>query len=177
MKVLIASKNLGKIEGAEIAFSTYFNDVEVIGYDIKSDVSEQPLNEEIYQGAYNRVDNLIKYANLNELKADYYIAVESGLTNLLGKWSVVSVAIIKDKDSQIGFGTSAAYPIPEKYIEDILNTQMSTVMQQVFKDRNIRVYNGVIHHISHGKFNRVELNKQAFMMALTNFINADLWSD
>lgn len=36
----------------------YFNDVEIEGIPVESDVPDQPVNKEIYEGAKNRVRNL-----------------------------------------------------------------------------------------------------------------------
>ena len=55
MKVLIATKNQGKIEGAKRALLNYFDNIEIDGIPVESNVSEQPVNEEIYNGAKNRV--------------------------------------------------------------------------------------------------------------------------
>ena len=62
MKVLIATKNQGKIEGAKRALENYFNNVEIEGIPVNSDVPDQPVNKEIYIGAKNRVKNLKEYA-------------------------------------------------------------------------------------------------------------------
>ena len=40
MKVLIATKNQGKIEGARRALEHYFNDVEIKGIPVESDVPD-----------------------------------------------------------------------------------------------------------------------------------------
>ena len=45
MKVLIATKNQGKIEGAKKALEHYFKDVEIIGIPVESDVPDQPVNK------------------------------------------------------------------------------------------------------------------------------------
>ena len=58
MKALIATKNQGKIEGAKRALEHYFKDIEIKGIPVKSDVPDQPVNKEIYDGAKNRVRNL-----------------------------------------------------------------------------------------------------------------------
>ena len=67
MKILIGTKNQGKIEGAKQAFEKFYTNVEMIGIPVDSDVSDEPVNDEIYQGASNRVNNLIKYAKENNL--------------------------------------------------------------------------------------------------------------
>ncbi len=175
MKILVASKNEGKIEGVKLALAHYFGDFEIIAIEVNSDVSPQPFDEAIYQGASNRVDNLIIYAQAHQLKVDYYVAIEAGITDLLGNYCSISVAVIKDNEGNEGFGTSPGYKIPRQYIEKIKQSELSTVMSKVFNDHNIRVNNGVIHHLSRGLINRVELNKQATIMALTTFLNQELW--
>ena len=81
MKVLIGTKNPGKIEGAERALSKYFNNFELIGVKVESDVADQPVGIETYNGAVNRVNNLVKYAQENNVQADMFMSVESGLTS------------------------------------------------------------------------------------------------
>ena len=57
MKILMGTKNPGKIEGAKQAFEKYFDNVEIEGISVSSEVGDQPVNEEIFQGAKNRVKN------------------------------------------------------------------------------------------------------------------------
>ena len=57
MKILIGTKNPGKIEGAREAFEKYFDNVEIEGISVNSEVGDQPINKEILQGAKNRVKN------------------------------------------------------------------------------------------------------------------------
>ena len=96
MKILMGTKNPGKIEGARQAFEKYFDSVEIEGISVESNVGAQPVNEEILQGAKNRIKNLKKYANTNNIKADFYIASEAGITNLLGEWIDINAVIIED---------------------------------------------------------------------------------
>ena len=55
MKILMGTKNPGKIEGARQAFEKYFDNIEIEGIPVSSNVGDQPINEEIFQGAKNRV--------------------------------------------------------------------------------------------------------------------------
>ncbi len=177
MKVLIGTKNAGKIEGAKQALERYYNDIEIIGVDVSSDVNEQPLNEEIYIGARNRVDNLIKYALENNIDATYFLGIESGITNLLGKWVIINVAVVKDKNGYESFGTSAGYPVPEKYVNDILDTDLGKVMDKIFKQSDLRSGKGGISFLTKNEITRIDLTRDAFIMALTQFINEEVWSD
>lgn len=109
MKALIGTKNEGKLKGAKEAFEKYFEDVKIDMIDVKSNVADEPINDEIYKGAKNRVENLIKYAKENNIMVDYFLGIESGITNVLGKWIIINVAVIKDKDGYESIGTSSRF--------------------------------------------------------------------
>lgn len=172
MKVLIATKNAGKIEGAKRALSHYFSDVEIEGLPVESNVGEQPVNNDIYNGAKNRVRNLKKYANDNNISADLYLSIESGINNSLGRWMITNIAVIEDNDTFESYGTSPSFPVPEKLVEDIINTDLSKVMDKIFeKDVERRNKGGGIQLLTHNKITRIDLTEMAFIMALTQYIN------
>lgn len=177
MKVLIGSKNPGKIAGAKEAFASFFEDVDVKGYAVSSNVADEPVNEDIYKGAKNRVDNLMKYAQDNNIEADYFLGIESGITNLLGKWVITNVAVIKSKDGYESWGTSPSFPVPKKYVERIIQSDLGILMDEIFNEHDLRSYKGGINFLTHDVISRIDLTKEAFIMALTQFINGNLWSD
>ncbi len=177
MKVLIGTTNPAKIEGAKQAFAEFFENVEVEGIKSPSNVPDQPVNNDIYLGALNRVNNLIAKANEENLEADYFVAIESGITNSLGKWEIVNVAVIKDKTGYESFGTSAGFPVPTKYVEEIINTDLGQVMDKIFNASDLRSKKGGINSLTHGTITRGDLTKHAFIMALTQFINDNIWHD
>ena len=94
MKILIGTKNPGKIEGAKQAFEKYFDNIEIKGIPVSSNVGDQPINEEILRGAKNRVKNLKEYAINNNIEADFYVSSEAGITNLLGEWIDINAVVI-----------------------------------------------------------------------------------
>lgn len=177
MKILIGTNNPGKIEGARQAFEKFYKDVEVIGIPVSSDVGDEPLNDEIYKGASNRVNNLIKYAKEKNVDADFFIGIESGITNKLGKWCIIQIAVIKDKTGYESFGTSSAFPVPEKYVDDIINTDLGIVMDKIFKGNGLKNGKGGIAHLTQNNITRYDFTREAFIMALTQFINGDIWKD
>lgn len=175
MKVLIASKNPAKIQGAKEAFEEYFEEVCVEGIPTNSDVPEQPVNQQIYEGATNRVKNLKKYAKENGIEADYYIAIESGITNQLGSWIIVNVACIEGKNGINSIGTSPGFPVPEKYVDEIIQKDLSVVMERLSKKKDLRFQAGGIGFLTHDVITRHDLTRDAFCMALTKFINGEMW--
>ena len=172
MKVLIATKNQGKIEGAKRALQNYFENIIIEGISVESGVSEQPVNDEIYNGAKNRVKNLKKYAQKNNIEADLYLSIESGITNSLGRWIITNIAIIEDNNNFESYGASPSFPVPDGLVQDIIDTELSQVMDKVFyKDEERHNNGGGIQLLTHNKITRIDLTEMAFIMALTKYIN------
>ena len=175
MKVLIGTTNPGKIYGAKSALEQYYEDVDIVGVKAPSEVSDQPVNDETYIGALNRVKNTIKYARENQIEADYYIAIESGLMQNFGKWYITNIAVIADNNENYSTGMSASFPVPEKYVESIKQNTLGNVMDSLFNETDLRSSTGGIGILTHEKITRIDLNKQAFTMALTQFVNGKTW--
>lgn len=176
MKVLIATKNQGKIEGAKKALLNYFDNVEIVGIPVESNVSEQPVNDDIYIGAKNRVKNLKEYAQVNNIDADLFLSIESGINNVLGRWMITNIAVIEDNNNFESYGTSPSFPVPDRLVKDIINTDLSQVMNKVFtKDDERHNRGGGIQLLTHDKFSRIDLTEMAFIMALTKYINDNKW--
>ena len=176
MKVLVATKNHGKIEGAKRALENYFDNVEIQGIPVESNVNEQPANDEIYNGAKNRVKNLKMYAKENNLVADLYLSIESGINNCLGRWMITNIAVIEDNNDFESYGTSPSFPVPDRLVQDVIDTDLSQVMNKIFeKDEERHNKGGGIQLLTHNKISRIDLTEIAFIMALTKYINDDNW--
>lgn len=174
---MIGTRNKGKIEGARRAFSKYFENVEVVGIPVESGVPEQPVDKDIYLGAKNRVERLVEYAKQEGIEADFYVAIESGITNMLGEWSIINLVAIRDKNGYDSWGNSAGFPVPNKYVKSIIDKTLGTVMDEIFEKNDLRSGVGGISYLTHDVVNRIDLTESAFVMALTQYINKDIWRD
>lgn len=176
MKVVIGTRNQGKIEGARKALENYFDNIEIQGIPVESNVSEQPVNNEIYIGAKNRVKNLKEYCKSNNIETDLYLSIESGINNSLGRWMITNIAVIEDNKDFESYGTSPSFPVPEKYVQDIIKTDLSEVMNSIFiKDDERHNKGGGIQLLTNNKISRIDLTETAFIMALTKYINGEIW--
>ncbi len=175
MKILIGTKNKGKVEAAKKAFSRFFDDVEVQGIAVESEVPEQPVNDEALQGAKNRVKNLKKYAKENNLDIDFYVAMESGITDKFGYWLNITTSYIEDKNGDSSVGLGPAYQIPDRYIDEVKEKELSYVLSKIFKTEEQKTPQGGIVYLTKGNVTRIDLAEYAFIMALTHFINGDVW--
>ena len=175
MKILMGTKNPGKIQGAREAFEKYFDNVEIEGIAVDSEVGDQPFDEEILQGAKNRVKNLKEYAKKNNIEADFYISSEAGITKLLGGWIDINLAVVENSEGIQSIGTSQGFPIPDKYIEEIKETELGKVMDKIFSGKELAKGKGGISYLTKDEISRIDLTRNAFIMALTKFINGDIW--
>jgi len=175
MKVLIGTKNKGKIEGAKRAFERFFENVEVVGVPAESDVPEQPINEETLLGAKNRVKNLKLYARDNNLLADMFVAIESGLSNQLGEWMISNIAVVENNEGVSSVAAGASFPVPERLVETIKQKGFGLVMDEIFDKEDLRSCGGGIQLLSHGAVSRIDITETAFVMALTKFVNGEIW--
>lgn len=177
MKILVGTGNKVKINAAKKAFEKFYDNVEAEGYDVESEVSEEPINEEAATGAKNRVKNIRKYAKEHNIKADFYAAAESGIIDYFGDWLNITITYIEDEKGNSGLGMSCGYPIPKKYIEEIKSTELQTVVDRIFNEKELGKNKGAVNIITHGEFTREGITEEAFIMALTKFINGPVWEE
>lgn len=176
MKVWVGTKNPAKIQGAKEALSYYFKDFVIEAIDVSSNVPDEPVNEQIDEGAKNRIQNLKQIAKEKEEDIDFYLAIESGITNKLGEWIIVNIARIEDKEGTTSFGTSQGFPVPEKYVSKIIDSDLSKVMDEIFeKDEQRPKKGGGVSVLTKNVITRADLTKDAFIMALTKYINEERW--
>ena len=156
MKILIGTKNPGKIEGATETFKNYFDDFNIEGIPVSSAVSEEPVNNKIYEGVRNRVNNLMKYALEKGITTEYFLGVESWITNVLGKWVIINIDVIKDRNGYETWGTSSAFPVPDKYVDQIISTDLGQVMDKVFEQNDLRSSKVGISFVTNGMIKKIK---------------------
>lgn len=165
--VKVATKNIIKIKPIDEVFEKYFGNVLCDVYDVKSEVPAQPINEEVFQGAENRIEQLKQIVKNGEY--DYLVGCEDGLINLCGKWYGVQVITIEAQNGKRSTGISQGYPIPEEYVRKIVNSSVDDVVDDLVEDK------GGIKYLTKNEVTKVDLVKNATMMALTRILNNDIW--
>ena len=175
MKILIGTKNPGKIEGCRKAFERYFDNVEIEGIPVSSDVPDQPFDKEVLNGSRNRVKNVKKYAKDNNIEADFYVAIEGGITTSLGTIIEMNIATVEDNKGIQSVGTSQGFPIPERYMDEIKETDFGRLMDRLLDGNELSKGKGGIGILTKDQVSRIDITENAFIMALTAHINGDLW--
>ena len=103
------------------------------------------------------------------------MASEAGITNSLGEWIDINCVFIENKEGLQSVGTSQGFPIPDKYIEEIKETELGKVMDKIFSGKELGKGKGGISYLTKDEVSRIDLTRNAFIMALTKYINEDIW--
>ncbi len=176
MKVLVGSQNPVKIEGVKEAFLKYFDNVEAIGIKVDSNVSDQPINDETFEGAKNRALELKKINKEKNLGAKFFVGIEGGIIKLYSRWFAFGAMCIIDDRGRIGFGTSPYFELPESIVKYLLNgTELGDVMDKITGEYNTKQKGGAIGFFTKNIMNRKELYVYGLIVALIPFINEGLY--
>ncbi len=99
-----------------------------------------------------RVKNLREYAIENQIKADFYISSEAGITNLLGEWIDINAVVIEDSKRISKHRDKSRISIPDKYINEIKETELGKVMDRIFSGKELGKGKGGISFLTKMKF-------------------------
>ena len=108
-------------------------------------------------------------------KKNESIASEGGITNLLGDWISINIVVIENSDGLQSMGVSQGFPIPNKYIDEIKETEFGIVMDKLFNKNELKKGKGGISILTKDEISRIDLTRNAFIMALTKYINGEIW--
>jgi inosine/xanthosine triphosphatase len=173
MRICVGSKNKVKLESVKEVIQDYdfLKSAEVIGLDVPSDISEQPLSlSETIQGAKNRAKAAFQ-------DCDYSIGMESGFMKVpeaRTDYMEQTVCVIYDgNEFHIGFGPS--FECPQKVMDLILTKGYD--LNQACKElgltdkEKIGGEEGIVGLLTKGRISRKNYTKPAIIMALIHLEN------
>jgi len=173
MKVAVGSTNPVKIQAVTEAFQEMLNGGDVIGIQVKSDVSDQPFNEEVLEGAVNRAEKALKLTG-----AEFGVGIEGGVIQLGEKWYNLGFVTIIDKKGRRGTGTSGWFECPPKILDQLKRgRELGDVMDELTGMKNTKMQNGAIGIFTKGKVPRKDLYKHGIFMALIPFLSTGVFQD
>lgn len=131
LKIAIATTSTEKIKGIQEAFIRYLNieesEIEFYSTQVESGVPDQPIGEETYQGALNRVNKIKE----NFSGMDFYVSCEAGIENTFNKYfNVQVVCIFETKSQKFLWGKSSGWLIPSKDIKTIAEISIDTYLRK-----------------------------------------------
>lgn len=176
MKILVGSTNPVKIAAVDAAFSQYFEDIVVEGVAVTSEVPDQPINEETFEGAFNRANSLKDVNDAESLGAEFFVGIEGGIIELDGKWFAFGVMCVMDRNGKVGYGTSGHFPIPPSMTERLLSgEEMGIITDEVTGENNTKHGQGAVGFLSKGAITRTDFYVPGVIFALIPFLNEELY--
>jgi inosine/xanthosine triphosphatase len=170
--VVIASLNPAKIKAVQSAFTAVFPEMpfEFIGVSVSSGVAEQPVgDDETRQGALNRVSN----AKQSHPNADFFVGLEAGIEGgSTFAWMII------ESDCKRGESRSSSLQLPPVVTAQLnAQTELGTVMDNIFNTSNIKQKGGAISLLTNGLLTRSSVYHQALVLALIPFAHPELFPE
>ena len=152
MIVRVGSANPMKIKAVRKAFATYFRKVKVVGVDVPSGVSSQPISfGEVVKGARERARRAF-------VDCDYSVGIEAGVfrvASVTPRPFQITMACVFDGNRE-ALGSGPFFEIPESMVRKVIRS-----------DR------GSVALVTKGKVTREAVTAEAVVMALAPFVSAD----
>lgn len=163
--VKIATVNQTKVEAVKNVFEMYFGKVCIEGFKAESNVPEQPFNEEVKEGARNRIRDIKKrFPNSN---TDFWVGIEGGIIQMGECYFNMQIVCIEDSNGKQSFGLSQGFLIPPHLLKEVRKTNLAQTMDRIFENH------GGVRQLTHGLETRYDLIKEGVIMALSSFMNSN----
>ncbi len=154
MIVRVATSNAMKVEAARKAFGKYWKRPRVLGVEVPSPVSPQPLSfGEIVRGARERARRAYG-------ECDFAVGIEAGIFRVAAVAPhpfQITIACVFD-GAREGLGAGPFYQVPRGMARAIVACD-----------------SGSVAAVTKGKVTRAQVTRDAVLMALAPFVSAELY--
>ncbi|HSW96575.1 MAG TPA: inosine/xanthosine triphosphatase [Candidatus Saccharimonadales bacterium] len=173
MLVVVGSERSSKIDPVQNIFKRYFTEVEVVGVNVSSGVSDQPLHDdEMFTGALNRARGALEKVP----KALYGVGIESGLHKYSYGWFERSIVIIMNKKGTVGIGSSGGLALPPKILEKIeAGKNLEEACDELFGTTKIGGGVGMFGILTNNVVTRASGIEHGVAFALSRFLHEDFY--
>jgi inosine/xanthosine triphosphatase len=171
--VNVGSKNKAKIWATRDVFLKVFKKVEVHGVEMDAKGPENPMDDEVKQGAVARARESIG-------NADFGVGIEGGMFQLddIDRRRMVHYCAIIDKRGFVTMGHGPGFHLPKSVSDTAIEgVPLSEVMRRYMNVEQIEEEKGTVGHLSGGLTSRKVLAEQAVLMALIPRLRSDLYPE
>ncbi|MDX5474838.1 MAG: DUF84 family protein [Bacillaceae bacterium] len=152
--VLIGSTNPAKIKAVQRALLVLGLHYKVVGKDVESDVSAQPMSDiETLQGAKNRAINCAKTS-----PCLFAIGLEGGIDFVNEQLIICNWGALVDHEGRTFIASGARIPLPPHFREDLEGgRELGQLMDEYSRRKDIRKKEGAVGIFTNGAINRMEM--------------------
>jgi inosine/xanthosine triphosphatase len=155
MIVRVATANAMKVEATRKAFAKFWKKVKVVGIEVESSVSPQPISfGEIVRGARERARRAFG-------ECDFAVGIEAGVFRVAAVAPhpfQITMACVFDGERE-ALGAGPFYEVPAKLVRDIVKSDTGSVAV-----------------VTKGKVTRGQVTRDAVLMALAPFVSRSLYA-
>lgn len=175
LKIGIGSKNPAKIEAVRLAFEAMKMEIEVVGLEVPSNVSEQPFSdEETIKGAINRAKAVM--LEMDKYQLDYGVGLEGGVVETEYGMFVCNWGAISSRDGTIGIGGGHRVELPKNIIELLNNgLELGDAIDRFIGKKDIKKHEGTIGILTSNHITRSNMFKDVVICSFARFLNVDLY--
>lgn len=174
-KVVVASNNPVKLEAVRLGLAAAFpnEQFEVVGCDVPSGVSAQPMSEaETLQGACNRVAAAAQASP----DVDFWVGVEGGVAWQGDELEAFAWVVITSRSGKFGKGRTGSFFLPSAIIELVKNgKELGEADDIVFGATNSKQGIGAVGFLTNSAITRTTYYEHAVVMALIPFMKTELY--
>jgi len=175
MRVAIGSRNPVKLDASRLAFSLFFDAVEVVPVSAQSGVKPFPTSQdETIDGALNRM----RSAAAAVQDAEFAVGIEAGIIPVHSRTFVQAYAVVLH-EGQVGLGASAALELPPNVLSliDATSDASKGVVDAIFGRKNIFENEGAFGALTNGCLTRTAIMRDAVICALARFVNPQYYQE
>ena len=177
MNIILGSLNPSKKKAIEIALINLgIDNYNIQGFDIKSGVKSQPINEEIMLGASNRNLSLKKHCIENNIVYDYLVSVEGGFSEENGRYYVITCTVIEDSLGIEFTGRSAVLEISRSMFEYVKNgNSLNRLIEAIKGVKQNKQNGGITGYLANNTnaYTRSVIDSVSVMGAFLPFFNRE----
>jgi inosine/xanthosine triphosphatase len=153
--VRVGTANPMKVAATRKAFATFFKGAKIVGVDVPSSVSPQPISfGEIIRGARERARRAFR-------DCDYSVGIEAGVFKVGPAWPrpfQITMACVFD-GARESLGSGPFFELPASMLKKVVQADTGSVAL-----------------VTKGKVTREAVTRDAILMALAPFITPELYS-
>jgi inosine/xanthosine triphosphatase len=172
LQVFVGSGNPVKVRAVQDVLRALSFPARVRGLKVKTDVSDQPFDEEALQGAMNRAKSAIQ-------GGDFGVGIEAGLmwSSALSDYFDVQYCAIIDRGGRITVGHGPGFTYPPRVLEKVkAGSTVGEAMERLTGIRRIGSREGAIGYLTEGRLDRKRLTESAVLMAMVPRIRREFYS-
>lgn len=158
--IAVGSMNPVKIEAVRSVMERIYGDARITAVNVKSDVPEQPFEEETVNGAKNRARSALGNHDLS-------VGIEAGIFEMYDGFYDIQHCVVMDREGKMTIGMGPGFRYPDSVAKLIREGRtVGKAMSEIYTNDDRGMSEGAIGVLSKGLLDRKELTEQCVIAAM-----------